>query len=177
MQSMRDEGNRDRRKGQSPLGEWWREWWGLYLKDFDCLREFSLPHIAEGEGQDKSGSAILRVGLQTASLVQWLHVMHLLLLSSFFLLAWDSHQISLHWKTGEWITIARLSRNCQRMWVLLPEQWAGVVVGLEMQCVNVGDEIRAARQQQNLLGAWTFIWPCKTHQGKPPAQDMRKSPR
>lgn len=156
-------------RAQSPLGEWWRKWWDLYLKDFGCLREFNLPHIAEGESHDKSGSVILLVGLQTTSLVQWRHVMHLLLVSDLFLLAWDSHQISLHWKTGECITTTRLSRNCRRMWVLLPEQWTGVVVGLEMQCVNVGDEIRAARQQQNLLGVWTFIWLCKTHQGKPPA--------
>lgn len=100
-------------RAQSPLGEWWRKWWDLYLKDFGCLREFNLPHIAEGESRDKSGSVILLVGLQTTSLVQWLHVMHLLLTSGLFLLAWDSHQISLHWKTGsvlqlpDWVETAR----------------------------------------------------------------------
>lgn len=55
-----------------------------------------------------------------------------------------------------------LSGNCLRMWVLLPEQWPGDVVGLEMQCVYVGGEIRAARQQRSklvatMLGVATFI--------------------
>lgn len=55
-----------------------------------------------------------------------------------------------------------LSENCLRMWVLLPEQWPGDVVGLEMQGVYVGGEIRADREQQSklvatVLGVGTFM--------------------
>ena len=84
-----------------------REWWSSYLKDFGCLRELILPHVAESEGQDESVSAILLVGVQAALPVQWLYATHLLLLAGLFLLTWDPHQVRLHWETEEWMAIAR----------------------------------------------------------------------
>ena len=74
--------------GAEEVGQWRKgmegEWQGLYLKDFGCPGELSLPHIAEGEGQDESGSTILLVGVKAALPVQGLYAAHHLVLAGLF---------------------------------------------------------------------------------------------
>lgn len=65
-------------------------------------------------------------------------------------------------RQGSRLQLPDVEWKLPEMWVLLPEQWPGDVVGLEMKCVYVSGEIGAARYQWSklvatVLGVGTFI--------------------